>query len=71
MTYYGAALNPQGQIEQVLVTVRPPAQSTQVFTGKVYRTQREAQADILVANGCTKSPDGAALYRALTAKRGG
>lgn len=54
ITFYGAAKNAQGKIEQLLVTVVPGQKSSQEWTGRIYRTQREAGADLERLN-CRRS----------------
>jgi hypothetical protein len=55
ITYYAAALNPAGKIAQLLVTREMAAPGVclakkQEWTGVVYKTQREAMADLTRLN---------------------
>jgi len=45
VTYYAAAENSKGKIEQLLV-VRENGKSTQSWTGKIYRSMRECESDL-------------------------
>lgn len=50
ITYFAVALNEQRKIAQVLVTREPGQAPQQAFTGVVYKTQREALADLQSLN---------------------
>jgi hypothetical protein len=50
ISIYGYALNPAGKVAQVLAHKVPGKPMTQEFTGKVYRNEREANADVLALN---------------------
>jgi hypothetical protein len=51
ITFYAKALNERGQIEQVRVTKEPGKPSRPTWTGKIYRSEREADADLIKLNG--------------------
>lgn len=49
ITYYAAARRPDGKIGQLLVTVIPhptKKSTTQVWTGKIYRSDKETAQDL-------------------------
>ena len=48
--FYGKALNASGKIEQLLVTKVPGMPMTQAWTGKVYKSDRAADADVTALN---------------------
>lgn len=50
MNYYAFARNPKGQVAQLLVTRAPGQRMSQQWTGVVYRTEREALADMARLN---------------------
>lgn len=50
MQFYGKALNAKGRIAQVLVTKEPGKPMRQEFTGKIYRSDREADHDLVALN---------------------
>lgn len=50
ITFYAKALNSRGQIEQMLVTKEPGKTTVPQWTGKVYRTERDADRDITALN---------------------
>ena len=52
ITFYAKALNANGVIEQMKVTKEPGQMSVPVWTGKCYRSNREADKDIKTLNGC-------------------
>ena len=51
VTYYAKARNADGAIAQLLVTKGPGRPTRQRWTGKVYRSDRAADADLLALNG--------------------
>lgn len=50
ITYYAKALNKAGKIEQMLVSKEPGKVSVPQWTGKVYRSDREADRDLTALN---------------------
>lgn len=50
ISYYGKALNARGQIEQVFVTKEPGKPTLPRWTGKTYRSDKEADRDITALN---------------------
>ena len=48
--YYAKALNTRGKIVQLLVTKEPGKPGVPQWTGKTYRSDREADADLAVLN---------------------
>ena len=48
--YYAIALNTKNQIEQLLVTKEKGKKSSQEWTGKIYKTMKEANKDIINLN---------------------
>jgi hypothetical protein len=53
ITYYAKAKNVRGKIEQVLVTKEAGKPSVPQWTGKIYKSDREADADLVRLN-CSK-----------------
>lgn len=49
ITYFAYARNDRGKIEQLFVS-RPDGRNHQEWTGKIYRTVREAEADMIELN---------------------
>ena len=49
MTYYACARNDKGQLEQLLVTVNNGT-FTQKWTGKIYKSEKDARDDLIYLN---------------------
>jgi hypothetical protein len=52
ITYYGYATNPRGKFEQMLIR-RSAAGKSADWTGVVYRSEREALADVARLNSAS------------------
>jgi hypothetical protein len=50
VTYYAVARNPQGKLQQLLVTREDGRHKSQEWTPKIYKTMREATADLFSLN---------------------
>lgn len=50
ITFYAKALNARGKIEQMLVTKEPGKPTQPSWTGKIYKSDREADRDITALN---------------------
>ena len=50
ITFYAKARNAKGKIEQILVTKEPGKPTSPQWTGKIYKSDREADADLTALN---------------------
>lgn len=50
IAFYAKALNARGRIEQILVTKEPGKPTQPQWTGKIYKSDREADRDITALN---------------------
>lgn len=50
ITFYAKAVNAKGKIEQIFVTKEPGKPTQPQWTGKVYKSDREADRDITALN---------------------
>jgi hypothetical protein len=48
--YYAKAMNARGKIEQMLVTKEQGKPTVPQWTGKIYKSDREADADLTALN---------------------